>query len=140
MFVYDKVHSGYICPEGKLLVPIFRAEDGFVKYANKKACLDCCHKNECTNGRYRTIQDRPFAEYARAVDKQRKENPDTYHLRKQLSEHPFGTVKRALGFTYFLTKGTENVRAESCLHFLIYNIKRAINIVGKRELSVALLE
>lgn len=53
-------------------------------------------------------------------------------------EHPFGTVKRALGFTYFLTRGHENVRTESFLHFLAYNMKRLINVVGIAELRTAL--
>jgi hypothetical protein len=46
-------------------------------------------------------------------------------------EHIFGTVKRALGYTYFLTRGNESVRAESFLHFFTYNLKRVINIICK---------
>jgi len=36
-------------------------------------------------------------------------------LRKQLAEHPFGTLKRAWNQGYFLTRGLENVRAEMSL-------------------------
>ena len=84
------------------------------------------------------VQDRPFSEFAREVDKRTKEQMDTYHLRKQVVEHPFGTIKRAFGFSYFLTRGTENVRTESLLHFLVYNMKRAINMVGMQGLQAAL--
>jgi hypothetical protein len=37
-----------------------------------------------------------------------------------------------------ITRGTDNVRTESLLHFLAYNMKRVINIKGTREI-VALL-
>jgi hypothetical protein len=49
-----------------------------------------------------------------------------------LVEHPFGTIKRGLGFTYFLTRGNESVKAESFMHFFIYNLKRVINIIGAK--------
>ncbi len=51
-----------------------------------------------------------------------------------MAEHPFGTVKRSWGYSYFLTRRTASVRVESLLHFLTYNMKRAIHIVGVKEL------
>jgi len=57
-----------------------------------------------------------------------------YKVRKQTVEHPWGTIKRAMGFSYFLTRKTENVRTESLLHFLVYNMKRAINIIRTEQL------
>jgi Transposase DDE domain. len=57
-----------------------------------------------------------------------------YKKRKQLAEHPFGTVKRAMGFAYFLTRGNANVKTESLLHFLAYNMKRVMNMVGTTRL------
>ncbi|MDD3269446.1 MAG: transposase [Syntrophomonadaceae bacterium] len=49
-------------------------------------------------------------------------------------EHPFGTIKRSWGYSYFLTRGLESVRTETCLAFLAYNIKRVINILGVEEM------
>ncbi len=49
-------------------------------------------------------------------------------------EHPFGTVKRGFGITYFLTRGLKSVKAEASLAFLAYNMKRAINILGVKEI------
>lgn len=68
------------------------------------------------------------------MDKRTNEYLDMYKKRKQLVEHPFGTIKRAHGFSYFLTRGTENVRTKSLMHFLVYNMKRAINIIGTKEI------
>lgn len=50
--------------------------------------------------------------------------------RKCLSEHPFGTIKRALGQYYFLLKGKQKVAAEVSLFCLSYNLRRAISLKG----------
>ncbi len=47
-----------------------------------------------------------------------------------LSEHPFGTIKRAMGATYFLLKGLRKVTGEFTLFCLGYNIERAKNLLG----------
>ncbi len=50
--------------------------------------------------------------------------------RKNLSEHPFGTIKRAMNAGYFLLKGMTKVAGEFALFCLGYNIKRATNLLG----------
>lgn len=47
-----------------------------------------------------------------------------------LSEHPFGTIKRAMGGSYFLLKGMRKVTGEFALFCLGYNIERAKNLLG----------
>ena len=47
-----------------------------------------------------------------------------------LSEHPFGTIKRAMGATYFLLKGLRKVTGEFALFCLEYNMERAKNLLG----------
>ena len=61
---------------------------------------------------------------------------DTHKLkeRMQLSEHPFGTVKWYHGAHYLLCKGIKKTTAELGLSFLVYNMKRAINMVGIEKL------
>ena len=141
-FKYDEDRTGYVCPQGHFLKPYRMRETskfaGHIRYVNKEACMNCKVRHLCTNGETRTINDRPYEEYARMVDERTREREEVYQQRKQLAEHPFGTVKRGFGFSYFLTRGTESVRAESCLHFLVYNMKRAINIMGTSGLRVAL--
>ena len=39
-------------------------------------------------------------------------HPEKMRLRKQLCEHPFGTLKRWFGYSYFLLNGLEKVRGE----------------------------
>lgn len=55
-----------------------------------------------------------------------------------LSEHPFGTVKWHHGAHYFLCRGKEKVSAEMGLSFLVYNLKRAINLIGIQKLIAAM--
>ena len=50
------------------------------------------------------------------------------------SEHPFGTIKRALGATYFLLKGKQKVSGEFALRAMGYNIARAENMFTFEEL------
>ena len=66
-----------------------------------------------------------------------KAHPEKMALRKALVEHPFGTIKRWFGYTYFLVKGLEKVRGEWTLITLAYNLKRVLNIVSFQELMAA---
>ena len=47
-----------------------------------------------------------------------------------LSEHPFGTIKRAMGSDHFLLRGLQKVEGEFALSCLGYNIERAKNLIG----------
>jgi len=137
-FIYDEENNRYICPAGVELSPFRNRTEGSIRYANIKACKKCPQKSDCTKGKYRMIHVKTHERYARIIDKRTKDKMGIYKKRQMLVEHPFGTVKRALGFTYFLTRGTENVRTESVMHFLIYNMKRVINTVGMRGLATDL--
>ena len=63
--------------------------------------------------------------------------PEKYALRKQLAEHPFGTIKRWMGYDHFLLKGLEKVRTEWSLITLVYNLKRVMNLVRFEKLMAA---
>ena len=58
--------------------------------------------------------------------------------RKELVEHPFGTIKHWMDQGYFLTRGFEKVTGEMSLTALCYNIKRVLNIVNVKELMANL--
>lgn len=135
-FKYDEVNKGYICPQGHLLRGYAqRKKNGYIRYYNFEACAQCPVRSQCSTGsKGQVIHDRPLQRYADEVDKRTNANLDMYKKRKQMVEHPFGTVKRAMGFTYFLTRGNSNVKTESLLHFLAYNMKRVINMVGTTRL------
>jgi transposase len=140
-FSYDKETDTYTCPKGQILTRAKQRKPNpeNIRYRNLTACANCPAREKCSpSTRYRTITRGEFDDYSDEVDAFTKANKAIYSTRKSIAEHPFGTVKRALGFTYFLTRGTENVRTESLLHFLAYNMKRLINIMGAAKLQAVM--
>lgn len=135
-FIYDKEKDIYICPNGETLRNISRASSKEQKYRNTQACNQCGDKDKCSTSKQgRLLRRGQYQEAYDEVDKVTIENKELYKQRQMLVEHPFGTVKRALGFTYFLTRGNENVKAESFMHFFTYNLIRIINILGVEKLT-----
>ena len=59
-----------------------------------------------------------------------RRDPDLMQKRKEVVEHPFGTIKWYDGANDFLCRGKEMVSAEIALSFLSYNLRRAIKILG----------
>ena len=64
--------------------------------------------------------------------------PAKAKLCKSIVEHPFGTIKRWMDQGYFLTRSLANIRGEMNLTVLVYNLKRAINIIGVKDLIAAM--
>ena len=50
--------------------------------------------------------------------------------RAALCEHPFGTLKRWLGWDHFLVRGFEKVRGEMALLVHCYNFRRLLSILS----------
>lgn len=137
-FIYDKEKDTYTCPEGQILNNSSKKNSKNYIYKNKSACMNCRFKDQCNdNGDFRKIKRNKKHDIYNFISKIMAENKDMYKQRQIIVEHVFGTVKRALGYTYFLTRGNENVKAESFMHFFTYNLKRAINIKGVKGLIEA---
>ena len=66
-----------------------------------------------------------------------KSDSSLYKLRKALVEHPFGTIKRSLGLNHLYIKGLDRVFSWTSSVFLVYNMKRVINILGTKKLIEA---
>ena len=62
------------------------------------------------------------------------DNNDIYKQRRCIVEHPFGTVKRTLGYSFFLRKQRDNVDAEASSMFIAYNFKRLLSMFSTQEL------
>lgn len=65
-----------------------------------------------------------------------KLRPDREKMNQRMciSEHPFGTIKRAMGAAYFLLKGKQKVGGEFALMAMGYNLSRACNMFSFEEL------
>ena len=51
-----------------------------------------------------------------------------------LSEHPFGTIKRAMGATYFLLKGMRKVAGDFAVFCLGTNLEKARKLLGVQKM------
>lgn len=139
-FTYNKASDSYTCPQGQSLTFRFaaRERERDIKYYASAQCRGCPAKHLCTtstDGRRltRLVDEDVLDEMAKRV----KDNPQLMKQRQQLSEHPFGTIKRSMVSGYFLMKGLKKVATEMSLTVLAYNLKRVINIVGVEQLIAA---
>lgn len=138
-FKYDKEKNVYICPAGHELgctrKKVIDEKTKNLNYRNSKACKNCEYKDLCTkNKRGRTITRNIDQDFLDTVDSRTSGNKELYKMRQMIVEHPFGTIKRGWGISYFLTRGLESVKTEASLAFLAYNMVRVINILGVKEL------
>jgi transposase len=147
------------CPAGEILRQKCIKKNGNIRYANKNACKHCPNRNKCYKGKgeWKEIDftmdtlEKPSKEWLKTEGKESDAvkstekwyyervkvvkfilKPDRQKMSQRmcLSEHPFGTIKRAMGATYFLLKGLRKVTGEFALFCLGYNIERAKNLLG----------
>lgn len=136
-FTYDTEQDIYVCPAGKQLCFFENTAKNGIKYRRYKCteCGACKYKEKCTTSSTgRTIQRWEHEEVLESVYLETMNNNDVYKQRRCIVEHPFGTVKRTLGYNYFLRRQKENVDAEAASMFIAYNIKRLLSLFKTQEL------
>ena len=139
-FHYDAKRDVYRCPAGEKLTYRFDSlEKGkILRVYMTYECRNCPLKDKCTTGNARRIKRWEHEHLLEAAAAELKKHPEAMRLRKQIAEHPYGTIKHWMGQTHFLMKRLENVKTEMSLHVLAYNMKRAINLRGVPALVAAL--
>ena len=163
-FVRDAEANLVYCPAGEILRQKSLKRNGLIRYCNKLACKKC--KSKCTASEFKEADfskdqiikkprgtrknrtqlyegldlERPkrMSVIKRKIQYVLRLDQNKMNQRKCLSEHPFGTIKRALGHYYFLLKGFAKVEAEMSLFCLSYNLRRIINIIGVPNLIQAI--
>jgi transposase len=145
-FHYDAEKKAYICPAGKELyfarnrTSKDRGLFGY-EYRNYEACGSCQYKERCTKSQKgRSICRHVDQDFLDTIDLQTEINKEKYQLRQMIIEHVFGTIKRGWEAYYFLTKRKLSVSGEIALSFLAYNFRRAINLLGPKEIFKRLRE
>jgi hypothetical protein len=138
-FHYDAQQDLYVCPAGVELTHRFNTyEKGrALRYYRTSACARCPLKEKCTRNQSRTLTREEDEDLMDAMAARVQAAPQKMKLRKAIVEHPFGTIKRWFGYTHFLVKGLEMVRAEWTLITFSYNLKRVLNLVSFEELMAA---
>ena len=162
-FVRDPERNLVYCPAGEILRQKCIKKNGNIRYANKNACRHCQNRNKCYKGKgeWKEIDftkdslEKPCRDWLKAEGKtaeklvqRRKGHYEKFKVvkfflkpsvekttqRMCLSEHPFGTIKRAMGAYYFLLRGLRKVTGEFALFCLGYNIERAKNLLGFQKM------
>jgi hypothetical protein len=136
-FAYDNDRDLYICPAGNELSFYENTSKNGMKYKKYKCmdCQSCKYKDSCTSSASgRTIQRWEHENILEEVFQNTLANNDIYKKRRCIVEHPFGTVKRSLGYSFFLRRQKENVDAEASSMFIAYNLKRLLSMFSTQEL------
>jgi len=142
-FVYEPDTDTYRCPAGQTLTYRFDTveKERHIRYYKTSACGQCALREKCTRNKEGRRITRWIDEHIIEETQQRVEaHPEIMQQRKELVEHPFGTIKYWWDQGHFLVKGLEKVRAEFSLFTLSYNIRRGPNILGVQRLIAALRE
>ena len=138
-FRYDAERDAYVCPAGKVLTPIRhgRLRDlERIDYANPKACRDCPLRSRCTND-VRSVSRFENEDALDRMEERLKARPRILDRRREIVEHPFGSIKQWMYQGTFLMRGLAKVRTEFSLTALAYNLRRALNILGVEALTAA---
>jgi len=140
-FTYDGATDTYQCPAGAQLTFRFvTVELGrHIRSDATSACKACPLKPQCTRNKGgRRLTRWVDAHLLEAMEQRVRRRPEVMRQRKQLVEHPFGTMKRWWDAGYFFMRGLEKVRTECSLTVLACNLRRVLNLVEMPRLLAAL--
>ena len=138
-FRYDAERDAYICPAGQVLATRYESKLRDLKkfdYSNRAACLVCAMRSRCTK-EYRKVSRLENEAVLDRMAERLKTRPEILDTRREIVEHPFGSIKQWMNQGAFLMRGLDKVRAEFSLTALVYNMRRAINILGVEQLMRA---
>lgn len=142
-FQYQKETDTYLCPQGQELPYMENTSKNGLKYKRYiggDVCLSCPVYGLCTKAKVgRNIQRWEHEELLEKLKEDTEANNEIYKKRSQIVEHPFGTIKRSFGYTFFLGKGLDSVKAEAALIGVAYNLKRLTKIKRVSEIVELLL-
>lgn len=143
-FIYDNDKQKYECPAGKELVLISKNKkhrNSIVDVYQCKDCKNCKIREKCTTSKIgRIIHRHKNQDWLDRYKSRMKEAKGKLmmKLRKELVEHPFGTMKYWMGKIPILLRGKFKVQTEIDIYTTCYNIKRLINI-EKHEILIQII-
>ena len=139
MFVYDKEQDGYICPNNELIPKSHSNHTSYqrtmhIYRTSSKVCGACPIKEQCLGEKtkHKQIQRWEHQQLIDDYNARMRSNEAKAVMKKRASivEHPFGTIKRMLGWDHYLVRGREKVSGENALIMFAYNFKRLLNLIG----------
>jgi transposase len=137
-FSYDRESDSWRCPAGETLSLYKTSHTQKKKEYTSKACRTCPLRPQCTKAAQRVIVRDFYEDDREAMHQRAMADPIWMKLRREMAEHPFGTMKWLMGHPRFLVRGLKKAKAELALGVLSYNLKRVITILGVPTLLQAL--
>ena len=138
-FIYNHEDDLYICPNNQELKKIEKQyeRDGRmldVYRISSSYCRICPLKKNCLSDKTPNKQVYRW-EHEDIIDNyiEKMNTPETKAIvrkRGSIVEHPFGTIKRTLGWDHFLVRTKKKVLGENALIMFTYNFKRLLNLIG----------
>ncbi|WP_321779022.1 IS1182 family transposase [Sulfurimonas sp.] len=138
-FIYNDNNDCYICPNNyqlkKRIAPQIKNDKvNFIYTGTSAICKACPLKDKCipTKAPYKQIYrwEHEYITEAHNKKMQTEESKVIVKKRGSIVEHPFGTIKRTLGWDHYLVRGKEKVSGENALIMFSYNFKRLLNLIG----------
>jgi len=138
-FIYNHEEDCYICPNNQKLKKIEKQyeRDGRmldVYRVSSSYCKICPLKKNCLSDKtpykqmYRWEHENLIDSYTKKMSTQ--EAKAIVKKRGSIVEHPFGTIKRTLGWDHFLVRTKKKVLGENALIMFTYNFRRLLNLIG----------
>lgn len=139
-FTYIDEDDEYQCPAGERLTHRTTTTDKGKKIKRywTSTCPSCVMKSQCTTGKERRVSRWVHEDVLDRAQARLEKKPDAMLTQRATVEHPFGTIKSWMGATHFQMKTLPRVSTEMSLHVLAYNMKRAINLLGPKEILAAI--
>lgn len=138
-FIYDKDQDAYICPNNKLISRTKSINKSYARImhmyrSSQSDCNACAIRNKCLGAKTKQKQTQRW-EHQEILDiyNENMKTPESkklYDKRGSIVEHPFGTIKRNLGWDHFLVRSKKKVQGENALIMFTYNFKRLLNLIG----------
>lgn len=138
-FTYEAEHDRYQCPAGKWLTLKQRNKGDRIYQADIGDCAACPLKSRCSGAQRRYVSRHAYEEAFERMEQRMLTNPQMMASRRSIVEHPFGNMKQwVFGNARFLLRQLEGARAEMALAVNAYNLKRAISVLGARQLMAVM--
>lgn len=139
-FVYDKDKDAYLCPAHQWLEKsrTTQCKNNKLAWLYKlpsatcKACplrVQCLPEKTPHKSIFRWEHESLIDEYRTFMQTEKAKT--LIKKRSGIVEHPFGTIKRRLGWDHYLVRGKTKVLGESSLIMFTYNFARVLNILGQ---------
>ncbi len=147
-FVYNEEQDEYTCPNNKTLTKtaspsLSKGKLGFIYSTSALDCKACPVRSECLAKQtpHRRIWRWEHEAFLQAYGEvmQTESAKAISKRRGAIVEHPFGTIKRSLGWDHYLVRGKEKVSGENALIMFCYNFKRVLNMLGTMLFNKLLL-